>query len=102
LGKNTGDDFRERKVTLPVILAYARASSEERAFWQRVIEQGAQEDGDLAIAMESLRRHGALEDTRQKALDMADRARSALDSLPDTEITRLLRDLAGYVVARVV
>ena len=67
-GKNIGDDFRERKLTLPLIKAYAVADETERAFWKRVIEKGDQRDGDLAHALDLLTKHGALEATRQEAL----------------------------------
>ena len=77
-GKNIGDDFRERKLTLPVIKAVACADAEERAFWVRVIEKGDQRDGDLEYALELLDRHGALAETRHEALDWAGRAKSAL------------------------
>ncbi len=59
IGKNVGDDFRERKLTLPVIKAVAKADAEERAFWTRVIEKGDQRDGDLEHAMGLLARHGS-------------------------------------------
>ena len=100
-GKNVGDDFRERKLTLPVIKAVAQADAEERAFWKRPIEKGRQEDGDLAQALALLERHGSLEAARQDALDWADRARDALTRLPDHPIRAMLDDLATYVVARV-
>lgn len=100
-GKNVGDDFRERKLTLPVIKAVAQADAEERAFWKRTIEKGRQEDGDLAHALALLERHGSLEAARQDALDWADRARDALTRLPDHPIRAMLDDLATYVVARV-
>ncbi|MEQ9389407.1 polyprenyl synthetase family protein, partial [Marinovum algicola] len=100
-GKNVGDDFRERKLTLPVIKAVAQADAEERAFWKRTIEKGRQEDGDLAQALALLERHGSLEAARQDALDWADRARDALTRLPDHPIRAMLDDLATYVVARV-
>ena len=58
IGKNTGDDFRERKLTLPVIKAVAKADAEERAFWTRVIEKGDQRDGDLAHAIALANEHG--------------------------------------------
>ena len=61
LGKNTGDDFRERKMSLPVVRAVAAASPEERAFWLRTIEKGDQRDGDLDEAVRLMRLHGALE-----------------------------------------
>ena len=101
IGKNTGDDFRERKLTLPVIKAVAQADAEERDFWQRTIEKGDQQDGDLERALAILARHGAIEAARADALSWATRARNALDELPENEIRRLLADLAAFVVARV-
>lgn len=101
IGKNTGDDFRERKLTLPVIKAVAQADAGERAFWQRVIEKGDQRDGDLAEAQVILNRHGALDATRAEALGWAHQAREAAAGLPEHPITVTLADLADYVVARV-
>jgi octaprenyl-diphosphate synthase len=99
-GKNVGDDFRERKLTLPVIKAVAGASAEERAFWVRTIEKGQQEDGDLDQALEILARHDALERTRQDALAWTEKAKSAKRKLPEHDVRRMLLDLADYVVAR--
>ncbi len=101
MGKNTGDDFRERKLTLPVIRAIARADADERAFWLRTIEKGRQEDGDLEEAMALLRRHGTLEETRDEALRYAELAKQAMGVLPDHALKDMLTDLADYVVARV-
>ena len=100
-GKNLGDDFRERKLTLPVIRAVAAANAEERAFWERVIAKGRQEAGDLERAMEIMARHGTLESTRASALDWAEQARSALSVLPEHPLRDMLADLADYVVKRV-
>ncbi|SDN53865.1 octaprenyl-diphosphate synthase [Lutimaribacter pacificus] len=100
-GKNVGDDFRERKLTLPVIKAVAQADEAERAFWQRTIEKGRQDEGDLEHAISLLHKHDALDATRQDALDWAARARAAMDTLPDSELRRMLSDLADYVVARI-
>ena len=100
-GKNVGDDFRERKLTLPLIKAVAAADAEERAFWTRTIEKGRQEAGDLDHALALLRRHGALEATRADALGWAAHARAALDALPQGEIRDLLAELADFVVARI-
>lgn len=100
-GKNVGDDFRERKLTLPVIKAVAAADAEERAFWQRVIEKGDQRDGDLDHALGLLEKHGALEETRAEALRWSDTAKQALEALPGSELRDMLTDLADYVVARV-
>ncbi|MEM8959140.1 MAG: polyprenyl synthetase family protein [Pseudomonadota bacterium] len=101
IGKSVGDDFRERKLTLPVIKAVALADNEERAFWSRVIEKGDQRDGDLDHALELLRHHGTLEATRAEAVAWTERAKAAILLLPETEFRDMLHDLADYVVARV-
>ncbi len=102
MGKNTGDDFRERKLTLPVIKAVAAADATERDFWRRVIERGDQKDGDLEHAMGLLQSHGALEATRSEAIRWAGVAKSALSALPAGELRDLMHDIADYVVERVV
>ncbi|MDZ4096288.1 MAG: polyprenyl synthetase family protein [Paracoccaceae bacterium] len=101
IGKNTGDDFRERKLTLPVIKAIALATAEERAFWVRTIEKGDQQAGDLAQAQAIMARHGAMEAARTEALGWAGRARAALAGLPDHPLRGMLDDLASYVVSRI-
>jgi len=101
IGKNVGDDFRERKLTLPVIKAVAQADAGEREFWQRTIEKGDQQDGDLDRALAILARHGAIEAARADALSWAAGARQSLDLLPEGEIRQLLAELADFVVARV-
>lgn len=101
IGKNTGDDFRERKLTLPLIKAIAKADDTERAFWVRTIEKGKQQDGDLEHALSLLHKHGALDDTRDIALDWAQKAKAALTALPDNPIREMLNDIADYVVARI-
>ncbi|MCV6586196.1 MAG: polyprenyl synthetase family protein [Marinibacterium sp.] len=100
-GKNIGDDFRERKLTMPLIKAVAQADAEERGFWVRTIEKGRQEDGDLEEAMRLMHKYGALDATRAEANAWAARARAALDTLPPHPIRGMLSDLANYVVARV-
>lgn len=100
-GKNIGDDFRERKLTLPMIKAVALADDEERAFWVRTIEKGRQDDGDLQTALDLMGKHGTLEATRLEALAWMDRAKASLSYVPDHDIKTMLLDLADYVVARV-
>ncbi len=102
LGKNTGDDFRERKLTLPVILAIAKADADERDFWRRTIEKGVQTDTDLAHAMALMAAHGTLEATRKTALGWAEKAQQALAPLPESPLKSTLHDLADFVVSRVV
>ncbi|MCE8537836.1 polyprenyl synthetase family protein [Ruegeria pomeroyi] len=99
-GKNVGDDFRERKLTLPVIKAVAQATEEERAFWVRTIEKGKQTEGDLGEALALMEKYGTLEATRADARAWAAKARAALEVLPNHEIRAMLSDLADYVVAR--
>ena len=100
-GKNVGDDFRERKLTLPVIKAVACADAEERAFWSRTIERGHQEDGDLDHALSLLKRHSALEETRQDAIKWAGKAKAAMARAPSHTVRDILIDLADYVVERI-
>lgn len=100
-GKNVGDDFRERKLTLPVIKAVAKATPEERAFWQRTIEKGKQEEGDLEAALALLHKHDTLRETRDDALVWSQKAKSAMAVLPDSPLRQMLIDLADYVMARI-
>lgn len=99
-GKNVGDDFRERKLTLPIIKAVAAADAEERAFWSRTIEKGRQEEGDLEHAIALLHRHGALDATRADAIAWTDKAKAAVAQLPEHPVRDMLNDLSDYVVAR--
>jgi octaprenyl-diphosphate synthase len=101
IGKNTGDDFRERKLTLPLIKAVAQADAEERAFWTRVIEKGDQREGDLSQALAILQRHDALAACRSDALAWSARAKAALDNLPAHPLRDILSQLADFVVSRV-
>ncbi|MGR3659994.1 MAG: polyprenyl synthetase family protein [Paracoccaceae bacterium] len=101
IGKNVGDDFRERKLTLPVIKAVAKSNAEEREFWVRVIEKGHQKDGDLERAIGLLEHHGAMAEAREDALNWSAKAKSALDDLPDHPVRGMLLDLADFVVERI-
>lgn len=99
-GKDIGDDFRERKLTLPVIKAVAAATSEERSFWERVIEKGDQRDGDLDCALGLLKKHNAMEATREEALAWSAKAKATLETLPDHPVREMLGEIADFVVAR--
>jgi octaprenyl-diphosphate synthase len=100
-GKNVGDDFRERKLTLPVIKAVAKADADERAFWERTIQKGKQQDGDLEEALRLIARHGTMEATRADALAWSEKAKTAMHRLPNHDLRETLIDLADYVVARI-
>lgn len=101
IGKNIGDDFRERKLTLPVIKAVAQADAEERAFWVRTIEKGQQNDDDLEMALAILARHGAVEAARQDAISWVAKAKAEMTKLPEHPLRDMLIDLADYVVERI-
>jgi octaprenyl-diphosphate synthase len=100
LGKTVGDDFREGKVTLPVILAYARANDDERGFWRRTIEDLDQKDGDLPHAISLLEHRKTLDETMARARFQAEAAKRALAPFQDNAYCRALRDLADFVVER--
>ena len=102
IGKNVGDDFREGKLTLPVIRAIAAGDTNDRVFWTRTLEKRVQEAGDLEQALALLERHGTLASTRDDAIAWAAQAKAALAPLPEHEIKAMLTDLADYVVARLV
>ncbi len=101
LGKSVGDDFREGKMTLPVIRALEKADKDERAFWHRVIVEHTQNDTDLEQAVSRLRKSGALQATLDMARIYADKAVSALDRFEDSEWKSTLEDLSDFVVSRV-
>jgi len=101
LGKSVGDDFREGKVTLPVIRAYAGSGPKEKAFWQRVIKDHDQTDVDLEKAVSLLRSAGALQSTMDEATRRAGNARKALRIFPDSPWKKTLSELADFVVDRV-
>ena len=101
IGKNVGDDFRERKLTLPVIRAIAAGDTDERNFWDRTIAKGRQAEGDLEQALAILKRHGTMESTRETAIAWADKAKASLAPIPDHALKTMLIDLADYVVARI-
>ena len=100
LGKNTGDDFREGKITLPVALALETASGDERAFWHRTLGDKNQRDGDLDEAIALLQRHGALDETLAQGRGHAKRAQAALNVFPSNDWTEALSALAEFVVER--
>ncbi len=100
LGKTIGDDFREGKVTLPLLLAYRRGDEQERAFWERVIARGEQSDGDLEQAMEIMQRHGTLEATLERAQHYVNMAKDDLALFPDCDLRQAMVDVADFCVQR--
>ncbi len=100
LGKTVGDDFREGKITLPVLVAYAAGDAAERRFWERTVGEGAQEEGDLETALTAIRRHNGIELTVERALFYATEAKSALAGFPAEPMADALRAIAEYTVHR--
>ncbi len=100
LGKTIGDDFREGKVTLPVILAIHRGNEAERAFWQRTLGQQDQRKGDLPHAQDLLRRHGALRDSLERARHYGAIARDALGLFADNPFKKALQDIVDFTTER--
>ena len=100
LGKSVGDDFRDGKITLPILIAFARGSGEERAFWRRTLEDGDQRDGDLDRAIRLLGESGALAGTAARARDYAAAAIDALAIFPDGAMRQALVESALFATER--
>ncbi len=100
LGKTVGDDFREGKVTLPVILAIHRGNEAERAFWRRTMEEQDRRPEDLLHAQRLLQAREALRDSLERAHHYGAMARDALGLFPDTPLRRVLLDLVDFAVDR--
>ena len=101
LGKTVGDDFREGKITLPVLLAFRRGDQAERAFWKRVMETpDRQQDGELAQAIALMERHAALRDTIARARHYGEIARDSLRIFPESPIRRALDGAIVYAFER--
>jgi octaprenyl-diphosphate synthase len=101
LGKNVGDDFREGKITLPVILSYRRGTEDERAFWRDAIENGNSNDANLEKAMGLITKYGALNDTIGRAIHYGTIARDALAPVPDTPCKSALMEVIDFCIERV-
>jgi octaprenyl-diphosphate synthase len=103
LGKNTGDDFREGKVTLPVLLAFKRGSDAERAFWRRVIEQPEQQTAeDFAEALRLMRLHGTLAETLERARGHGAAAKTQLAGFKPGAMRDALLEAVDFAIDRAV
>ncbi|WP_270937019.1 polyprenyl synthetase family protein [Falsiroseomonas oryzae] len=100
LGKTVGDDFREGKITLPVLLAFARGDEAERAFWRRTIEEREQSDADLSHAIALMQKHRAFADTVARARDYGAKALAALEQFPDSAEKSALADIVEFCISR--
>ncbi len=100
LGKTVGDDFREGKMTAPVIIALSRATGDEKEFWIRTLEKKAQTPDDLPHAQEIFRRTGALDRGMEMAYEYARQAQEALNAKKGDALGTALHDLADFAVGR--
>jgi octaprenyl-diphosphate synthase len=100
LGKNIGDDFREGKITLPVVLSFRRGSESEREFWTRGLEHGDATESDLETAVGLMSKHRALEDTIKRAQHYGAIARDALALFPASEMKQALEEAVEFCTAR--
>ncbi|MEX0923429.1 MAG: polyprenyl synthetase family protein [Rhodovibrionaceae bacterium] len=100
LGKTVGDDFREGKITLPVVLAFQRGDEEEQAFWRRCLEDLEQREADLGHAMELMRRHAALEDSMTEAKRHGAAAKADLAVFPDSPARATLVEAVDFCLDR--
>ena len=100
LGKNVGDDFREGKITLPVVLSFRRGTAEQRAFWTRTMVEGEVEDGDVEKAVAIMRRHRALDDTVERARHYGAIARDALALFPKSAMKQALLNAVDFCIER--
>jgi octaprenyl-diphosphate synthase len=100
LGKTVGDDFREGKVTLPVLTAFAAGNDAEQRFWQRTIEGMEQSEGDLERALGLMERHHAISNTLERARQFAQSAQAALAGFADNAFRASLLEVADYTTRR--
>jgi len=99
-GKSVGDDFRDGKITLPIVIAFARGDAEERAFWRRTLEEGDQGPGDLGRAISLLERRSALAETLRRARFYATEATEALAPFAQGPLRRALVETAAFATTR--
>ena len=100
LGKSIGDDFSEGKITLPVILAYANATREERIFWIRTLSDLDQTPGDFEQALRLIRKHRGIEQTVQMAERYCQKAKAALDIFSDSKAKSAMLDIVDFCISR--
>ena len=100
LGKTVGDDFREGKVTLPVLAAFQAGSPDDQAFWRRTIEASEQSDADLEHALDLIARTGAIRTTLDAAVRFAEDAKAALEVFAPSPLREALMGVADYTVSR--
>ncbi|MDA0781593.1 MAG: polyprenyl synthetase family protein [Rickettsiales bacterium] len=100
MGKSVGDDFKEQKVTLPVIYAYEKATADEQNFWKRCINEGRQSENDIETAINYMKSHNIYDTVMNKAFEYADIAKQSLSIFNDSDYKTALLDIADFSVKR--
>ena len=100
LGKAVGDDFRDGKITLPIVLAFNAADDEEKTFWRRTLEDQEQKKGDFRRAVGMLEKSGGLTATIERAREYGAKARHALESFPESKIKAALVEAVEFAIHR--
>ena len=100
LGKTVGDDFREGKITLPILVAFHAGDAAEQEFWRRTLETGEQTDEDFAEAQRLLTLHGGIEQTIERAELYGNAALAALEIFPQGEARAALADVVRFCIER--
>ena len=101
LGKNIGDDFKEGKITLPIILAYGRSSNKEKEFWKRTISNLTQEQGDFDQALEIINKYQCIEDTITRANHFSNVAVDSIDIFKNNQFKEKLVSLVSTSISRI-
>lgn len=100
LGKSIGDDLREGKITLPVVLSYRRGTDDEREFWSKTLHEGEIDDGDLERAISLMEKHGALADTIERARHYGTMANDALAIFPESDYKAAMLESIAFCIER--
>lgn len=100
LGKAIGDDFREGKLTAPILFALENATDDERTFWQRTLADNSQTEADLQAAQDILTRHNAIEKSLDMARSYGEKAKTAMQSAPDHALKQHMINLVDYTINR--
>ena len=100
LGKNVGDDFREGKITLPVVLSFRRGNAEEREFWNRTLSRGEVREDDLDTAVALMAKHHAIDDTVGRARHYGAIATDALALVPRSQMKTALEETVAFCIGR--
>ena len=101
LGKNIGDDFKEGKITLPIILAYGRSNNKEKVFWKRTISNLKQEQGDFDQALEIINKYQCIEDTITRANHFSNVAVDSIDIFKNNQFKEKLVSLVSTSISRI-